>query len=166
MSDQILTSQQNQVLALIATGSTVSAAAEAAGIHRNTIANWRQTQPGFAQEFHEAQFEQSMHWRDQMQSLGALAVDALRAVLADEKATPSTRLKAALVVLNCITKPAPAPKNEPEIAAQSCTTQPQPDENKRPLAYPAQTQQVQAHNPAQSEAAPTRAEDRERERAA
>jgi hypothetical protein len=42
--------------------STPTAAADA-GIHRNTIANWRQTQPGFTHEFHDPNAPTKRHTR-------------------------------------------------------------------------------------------------------
>ena len=109
MSEFAFTQQQQRVLTLLAQGSTVSAAAETAGVHRNTIANWRRAgSPAFKHAWQTAQWEQAAYWRDQMQSLGNLAIDALRTTLTDERTTPSVRLRAALAVLDKISKTAPA----------------------------------------------------------
>jgi hypothetical protein len=150
-----LTAPQQQILVLLAQGKTMNAAAEAANIHRNTIANWRRSSEAFRNEWHSMQYEQAMHWRDQLQSIAQVAVDAILKTLTDEKTPPSVRLRAALAVLDKVTAVAPAQPElhraqpaaaesmhnhaqpetepraadstpEPEVPAQSCTT-PEPD---------------------------------------
>jgi hypothetical protein len=138
MTEPILTAQQQHVLALLAQGSTVEAAAEAVGVHRNTLSNWRRAgSPEFRNAWQSAQIEQAAYWRDQLQLLGDVAVESLLHVLQDPKTSPSVRLKASLAVLNVITAPAPAHKAdesiteelhipEPHIPAQSRTRPPDP----------------------------------------
>jgi hypothetical protein len=138
MTEPILTAQQQHVLALLAQGSTVEAAADAVGVHRNTVSNWRRAgSPEFRSAWQSAQIEQAAYWRDQLQLLGDVAVESLLHVLQDPKTSPSVRLKASLAVLNVISKPVPAheadePVTEelhipaPHIPAQSRTTQPDP----------------------------------------
>jgi hypothetical protein len=148
MTEPILSKQQQHVLALLAQGSTVEAAAEAVGVHRNTVSNWRRAgSPEFRSAWQSAQIEQAAYWRDQMQSLGDVAVESLLHVLQDPKTSPSVRLKASLAVLNVITAPAPAHKADdlvtpelhipaphipephipaPHIPAQPRTTPPDP----------------------------------------
>ena len=86
-----------------------SAAARSAGVHRNTIAHWRRTVPAFAQSLASAQYDRALHWRDLAEEQTALAISALRDLLADPKTPPATRLKAALAVLKESTTPPPAP---------------------------------------------------------
>ncbi len=131
-----LTAQQQQILVLLAQGKTINAAAEAANIHRNTIANWRRSSETFRKQWHSMQYEQAMHWRDEMQSMAQIAVDAILKTLTDEKTPPGVRLRAALAVLNKVTAVAPAqPELQPSQtqaagslrnvaqSAQSCTTE-------------------------------------------
>lgn len=108
-----LSPAQQQVLTLLAQGSTVSAAAQSAGVHRNTVANWRRSSSHFRETWATVLYEQAQFWRDEMQSLGPLAVAALRHLLEDEKSSPSVRLRAALAVLNAITA---SPAEQPEKA--------------------------------------------------
>jgi hypothetical protein len=133
MTEPILTAQQQHVLALLAQGSTVEAAAEAVGVHRNTVSNWRRAgSPEFRSAWQSAQIEQAAYWRDQLQLLGDVAVESLLHVLQDPKTSPSVRLKASLAVLNVISTPAPAHEADElvtpalHIPAQSRTTPPDP----------------------------------------
>jgi hypothetical protein len=130
MTEPILSKQQQHVLALLAQGSTVAAAAEAVGVHRNTVSNWRRAgSPEFRSAWQSAQLDQAAYWRDLLQLLGDAAVKAILHVLLDTKTSPSVRLKASLAVLNVIATPAPA---QPAAAsasqnpAQSRTTKPDP----------------------------------------
>jgi hypothetical protein len=131
MTEPILTSQQQHVLALLAQGSTVGAAAKAAGVHRNTVSNWRRAgSPEFRNAWQSAQFDQAAYWRDHLQLLGELAVTSLLRVLQDPQTAPSVRLKASLAVINVITTPAPAHKaselvtEELHIPEQAAPAQP------------------------------------------
>ena len=148
MTEPILSTQQQHVLALLAQGSTVGAAAKAAGVHRNTVSNWRRAgSPEFRNAWQSAQVEQAAYWRDQIQVLGDVAVTSILCVLEDPRTTPSVRLKASLAILNVIATPPPAHQAEelvtpelhipdlhnpaqaiPEqaIPAQPCTTKPDP----------------------------------------
>jgi hypothetical protein len=111
MTEPILTTQQQHVLALLAQGNTVGAAAKAAGVHRNTVSNWRRAGSSeFRNAWQSAQLDQAAYWRDHLQLLGEIAVKSLLHVLQDPKTTPSVRLKASLAVLNVIATPAPAQK--------------------------------------------------------
>ena len=49
-----LTPQQEQVLALISAGSSITVAAQSAGVHRNTIYNWLRSAPAFRLELSAA----------------------------------------------------------------------------------------------------------------
>ena len=95
----VLTPAQETVLSLISAGSTTVAAAEAAGVHRNTVLNWRRNSAHFRAAFCRAREEKVLFWRDQNEQLAAAAIEALRSILADPKAPASIRLKAALHVL-------------------------------------------------------------------
>src|SRR5436309_14309514 len=97
---QLLTPAQETVICLISAGSTIVAAAEAAGVHRNTILNWRRSSAHFRAALCSAREEKVLFWRDQNEQLAAAAIDALRSILADPKAPASVRLKAALAVLD------------------------------------------------------------------
>ena len=93
-----LSPAQAQVIAALAQGRTVTAAAQDAGLHRNTIYNWFHD-PAFQTAADEAQREYITTLSDGMRDLAALAVETLRSLLEDPKTPPAVRLRAALAVL-------------------------------------------------------------------
>ena len=107
--------QMEQVLSLLSSGSTISEAATAAGVHRNTIMNWRRTSTVFQRRWHTMQYEQAMHWREQVQTLVPTALEALRQILEDPKSSTSVRLRAALAVVKDLAMPAPAQPEFPDL---------------------------------------------------
>jgi len=107
------TSVQQHALALMSAGGTAVAAAQAVGVHRNTIGNWLRL-PEFREALARAADGQAQAWTRQVESLSAQAVDAIRLILADPLTPPATRLRAALAVRGVDTA---VPKK-----AQPCTT--------------------------------------------
>jgi hypothetical protein len=93
-----LSPAQSQVVAALAQGRTVTAAAREADLHRNTIYNWLDD-PGFKTAVEEAQREYVAILSDGMRDLAALALETLRNLLEDPKTPPAVRLKTALAVL-------------------------------------------------------------------
>ena len=83
MSSVQNTSSQQTVLARVASGDTLQAAANAAGVHRNTVLNWRRSSPEFREAWESIHDEQTLHWRDQVLPLAPLAVDTMRGILED-----------------------------------------------------------------------------------
>jgi transposase-like protein len=102
-----LSKVQQLVLTQLASGQTINEAAAAAGVHRNTIANWRRSSESFRNHWHTMQYEQAMHWRDEMQSLAPIAIKTLQDLLIDPKTPPTVRLRAALAVLDKVATPPP-----------------------------------------------------------
>ncbi len=107
-----LTSTQQHVLTLLAGGSSVTAAAKATGVHRNTIGNWRRACPEFQQAFFAASEEQEQLWREEVESLGGLAISTLRDILecgpfsaAMSGKAAGLCLRAAIAVIDRIHKP-------------------------------------------------------------
>jgi SEC-C motif len=101
------TPPQEQVLALISAGSSISQAAASAGIHRNTIHNWINSLPAFRDALSEARYWKAIFWREQAEELAALAVDAIRATLTDASVPAGVRLKAAQAILALASTPPP-----------------------------------------------------------
>jgi hypothetical protein len=89
---------QAQVIAALAQGRTVTAAAQHAGLHRNTIYNWLH-EPAFKTAADEAQHEYVAILSDGMRDLAARAVETLRSLLDDPNTPPAVRLRTALAVL-------------------------------------------------------------------
>lgn len=94
-----LTPSQLQAVQALATGATVTAAAEAAGVHRDTIYEWRRALPAFAQAVEDAKAAYETHLHDQLAGLAQLAMAAIRRLLEDPATPPAIQLRAALAVL-------------------------------------------------------------------
>jgi transposase-like protein len=99
ISNATLPPIQAQVIAALAKGQTVTAAAREAGIHGATIHNWIRTEPDFKTALENSQSEYVAALADEMRELSALALTTLRSLLADPTTPPSVRLRAALAVL-------------------------------------------------------------------
>jgi len=113
-----LTSVHKQVLALIAAGSTITAAAAAAGVHRNTVGNCMRS-PVFRRARAQVQYDKAISWREQAELLASAALDTIGAILTDGSAPAAARLKAALSILNLATTPPPPhPGDLQALAAQ------------------------------------------------
>jgi len=106
--DPSLSPAQHHVLSLLVQGVSTSAAAAAAGVHRNTVGTWRRTHPAFARELEFAARERSMYWHDQAAALAEKAVSVLSEILDDKTASPALRLRAALKVISLASDPQPA----------------------------------------------------------
>jgi transposase-like protein len=100
---------QEQVLALISAGSTISDAARISGVHRNTIHNWLRSAPSFQVAFHHARHLKAILWREQAEQLASEALDTIRSVMTAESTSPAVRLKAAQEILAIAMAPPPEP---------------------------------------------------------
>ena len=90
---------QAQVVAALAQGLTVTAAAQDAGIHRATIYEWFKTVPGFKKAVDESREDFKETLRDDLKTLSAKALSALHEILDNPKAPAGARVRAALAVL-------------------------------------------------------------------
>ena len=90
---------QAQVVAILAEGHSITAAARQAGIHRSTIYQWLQRSPDFKTTVEDAQQEYLATLTDEMRDLSASAIRTLRGVLDNPETHDAIRLKAALAVL-------------------------------------------------------------------
>ncbi len=139
-----LTAQQEQVLTLVANGSTVTAAAKEAEVDRSTVLAWRRASADFRESFAIAQYEQTLYWREQIESLGSLAIIVLRQVMMDN--SPGPRFRAAAAVLDRLTKTA-AP--QPELSPQGGQSRKSPQPTKSQPATPASQSQEPGDSAAQ-----------------
>src|SRR5580700_1194822 len=89
---------QAQVIAALAQGRTVTAAAKDADVHRNTIYNWL-NEPTFKTAAQEAESEYVAILSDGMRDLAARAIETLRNLLDDPNTPPAVRLRTALAIL-------------------------------------------------------------------
>ena len=120
-----LTEPQYKVLNHLIAGISISEAARLAGVHRNTVTNWRRQIPAFSTTLEEALEERRGLFREQAEALAFKAIEVLRTILENEEASPSVRLRAALAALKLAEPPATAaaPKLEKlNTPAQTTTT--------------------------------------------
>jgi transposase-like protein len=102
-----LTPIQNQVLAGLLAGKSVSAVARENGIHRSTIYHWRHEHPYFGMALDQARSRHQVNLYDFVQDLTEQALETVAAMLESDDAT--LRLRAAQAILR-IAEPARLPK--------------------------------------------------------
>jgi hypothetical protein len=103
--DPTLTPQQHRIIALLAAGNSITQAAAAENLHRNTIANWRRTVPAFARELEFALREQRQYWHEQATRLAPLSLHVIEETLTNPNASPSLRFRAAALIMKLATDP-------------------------------------------------------------
>jgi transposase-like protein len=117
--DPTLTPLQHRIITLLASGSTITKAAETEGVHRNTIANWRRTDCAFARELEFATREQRLYWHEQATALAPQALEAIEACLTDPNTSPSLKFRAAALILKMATDPQAKPlQSFPNVAPE------------------------------------------------
>jgi hypothetical protein len=108
MFDEALTPEQLIVITALTEGLNSTDAAAQAGVHRNTIANWRRNSLFFREALADAQYDRALLFRDKLEGMLDLAVETIHTLLTDPETSPSVRLKAALFILgNGMTPPQP-----------------------------------------------------------
>jgi hypothetical protein len=103
--DSTLTPQQHRIVTLLAAGNTLTEAAAAENIHRNTIGYWRRTVPAFARELEFAVREQRLYWHEQATSLAPVAIQVIEDCLTNPNSSPSLRFRAATFLLKLAIDP-------------------------------------------------------------
>jgi len=100
----VSTLEPNQlaVIEALVSGSSITEAAQKAGVHRATLYNWRKTSPEFDNQLALAQRECADTLRAQLRGLADDAVKVVRETMTDTKISPAVRLKAALSVLQSL----------------------------------------------------------------
>ncbi len=121
MCDYGVSPQQFDVICALSSGATITAAAEAAGIHRNTIVNWRRNSPPFQHAFAHAQYDRALFFREKTEGLVDLAFQTLQAILVDPGTPAAVRLKAALAIINTASTP-PEPAKRVGIDIEKIVT--------------------------------------------
>jgi hypothetical protein len=107
--DPTLTPQQHRIITLLASGNSITQAAAAENIHRNTIGYWRRTVPAFARELEFATREQRLYWHEQATNLVPQAIRAIEDALTNPDCSPSLRFRAAALILKMATDPRSKP---------------------------------------------------------
>ena len=109
--DYGLTSQQIEVIDALSAGATTLAAATQAGVHRNTIANWRRNNIAFQHSLAHAHYDRALAARESAEDLLQQAIQTVRDILQNPNVPASVRLRAALAILQTATTP-PEPKKQ------------------------------------------------------
>jgi transposase-like protein len=102
-----LTPIQDQVLAGLLAGKSVSAVARDNGIHRSTIYHWRHQHPYFSIALEQARSRHQVNLYDFVQDLTEQALETVAAMLESEDA--NLRIRAAQAILR-IAEPGRVPK--------------------------------------------------------
>jgi transposase-like protein len=114
MTDSGLSTQQLAVICALSSGATSTDAAAQAGVHRNTIANWRRNLLPFQYALANAQYDRALFFREKMEDQADAAIQTIQQILTDPKAPASVRLRAALAVMATASTP-PEPKKRTEL---------------------------------------------------
>ena len=101
-----LNTPQLKAVTALASGQTVSAAAESAGVHRSTIYNWCRDHAEFSAALRHSKIQAAEVIDDEIRDLAKLALDTIRHILTSDKTPAATRLKAAQYVLHGVAHPA------------------------------------------------------------
>lgn len=113
-----LTPVQEKVIAAITGGATLKAAADAASIHRNPIANWNKTSAAFRDALTRAQYDKAIFIREEAETQVADAFAAIHAILTNPDASDGARLNAAKYIIEkASTPPPPEPDGTCRIQA-------------------------------------------------
>src|SRR5579872_206335 len=120
LADFGLSAQQIQVIDALTSGATMTAAAAAAGIHRNTIPNWRRNHTPFSLAYAHAQYDRALLFRERAQDLVDQAFQTIQDLLTSPDTPPSVRLRAALAIVQIATTP-PDPKKDVLVDIEKIT---------------------------------------------
>jgi hypothetical protein len=158
MFDEALSPEQLIVIIALSEGVNLTDAAAQAGIHRNTIANWRRNSLFFREALADAQYDRALFFRDQAEDRLDLAFKTVDSVLNDPKASPSVRLKAAMFIIGKAVTP-PAPRKQVPFDVQEIRVTKAPpaqtvpkvhNQAQQPAAQPHAENQPSAHQDAQN----------------
>ena len=106
-----LSTQQLNVISALSSGASTTAAADQAGVHRNTVAYWRRNHLPFQHALSHAQYDRAMLFREKAEDLADLAIQTIEDILRDPQAPASVRLRAALAIIQTASTP-PEPKKQ------------------------------------------------------
>jgi len=94
-----LSTVQQCVANALAAGATLTAAAEAHGVHRVTVYRWMKSSRPFAAALHRARAEFVLARRDDLHHLSNRALETLLAILDNPKASPAVLLRTSMFIL-------------------------------------------------------------------
>ncbi|MBL8178352.1 MAG: SEC-C domain-containing protein [Bryobacterales bacterium] len=148
---QFLAPKQVRVIEGILAGLTVTAAAEAAGVHRTTVHHWCRVIPEFRNTLDAVKQARIDSIQDAMQALVAPSIAILTSIVHDESQPLSLRMRTAMAILKFASTPAKVPVAKDAMghvdyaAATACSDTPQdeihrhssPSSNGEPVESPA-----------------------------
>jgi uncharacterized protein YchJ len=109
----ILNPLQLKVIDALSNGASLTDAAAQAGVRPNDISRWRRNSPDFREALAVTRYDRALLYRDRAVELADLAFETLRGVLTDPKSSPSTRLRAALFIIDKASTPPKLENEEP-----------------------------------------------------
>jgi hypothetical protein len=104
-----LPAQQEQALAALLTGATVTAAARRAGVARQTLHRWLNDDPTIISEYNRARREMADAVDQQLRLLSAQAVKVLKRTLTSSRTPEPLKVRAAVAVLKLVAAPPDGP---------------------------------------------------------
>jgi hypothetical protein len=148
----ILNPPQLHVIDAVSNGASLTDAAAQAGIHPNTLSQWRRNSPDFREALAITRYDRALLYRDRAVELADLAFETLRSVLTDPKSSPSTRLRAALYIIDKASTPPKLENEEPANLDDMLATMKETAETHSAQQQPADAQNcTTVHNDAQPE---------------
>lgn len=125
MTDFGLSPQQLSVICALSSGVTTTTAAQEAGIHRNTVSNWRRNSLPFQHALADAHYDRALYYREKLEDLVDLAIETLRESLTDPNTPASVRQRAALAIITTAITP-PPPKKQVQLDIEKIVVHPNP----------------------------------------
>jgi hypothetical protein len=113
-----ITPTQARALASLLAGKSVTAAAKAAGVSRQTVWKWTTTDPEFLAFYNSCRVEMVDSIHQNILIISAAAVRALRDLLTRTSASDDAKLRAALEVLRLASRPIEGPHEVAEACAE------------------------------------------------
>jgi hypothetical protein len=104
-----LPAQQEQAIAALLTGATVTVAARRAGVARQTVHRWLSDDPAFIAEYNLARREMAEAVGQALRLLAAQAVTVLKRTLTSSKTPAAVKVRAAVEVLKMTAAPPDGP---------------------------------------------------------
>jgi hypothetical protein len=101
--------QQEQALAALLTGATVTAAARRAGVARQTVHRWLSDDPAFLAEYNRARREMADAVSQSLRLLSGQAVKVLKSTLTSTRTPEALKVRAAVAVLKLAAGPPDGP---------------------------------------------------------
>jgi hypothetical protein len=98
--DRALTPEQLAAAEVLASGGTVAAAAEAAGVDRRVVDAWRTDDPVFVAELNARKQDRLDRVQGRLRGLAGTAVEAVERMIVDDSVPAAVRLRAIQIVLD------------------------------------------------------------------